>query len=117
MGFLIALLVLFIFFRYLARPLLLWYLKRKARRYFGQNFGGFDGRPNDDRQRQAHHSGSPQPEEHKKKIDKDVGEYVKFEEISVSESTFAATDSSESSSTERVEVEQQIVDVEWEDIK
>ena len=54
------------------------------------------------------------PEKKKKKIDSDVGEYVAFEEIKVSE-TERHTETS-GSKTE-IKVESQIEDVEWEEIK
>ena len=58
----------------------------------------------------------PQPKPAKrKKINPEDGEYVSFEEISVFRSTTTADNAG--SSAQKVETEQQIVDVEWEDIK
>lgn len=51
------------------------------------------------------------PSRRRKKIDDNVGEYVRFEEID------GSRPNSESNNTSKVETEQQIVDAEWEDIK
>lgn len=48
----------------------------------------------------------------KKKIGKDVGEYVKFSEITVSEQEKRSSASSPATYT----TEQQVTDIEWEDI-
>ncbi|MDE6267656.1 MAG: DUF4834 family protein [Muribaculaceae bacterium] len=59
-----------------------------------------------------------QPAPKKKKIDPSVGEYVDYEEITVEQTTVNATTTTDgSSSSTSIDVEQQIVDVEWEDIK
>lgn len=50
----------------------------------------------------------------KKKIDKDVGEYVEFEEVSVSSGYSDTVKGAEGSC--RSETETQIVDAEWEDL-
>ena len=49
----------------------------------------------------------------KKKIGKDVGEYVKFSEITISHEETTST----GNSTTTYITEQQVTDVEWEDIK
>ena len=49
----------------------------------------------------------------KKKIGKDVGEYVKFSEITVSEEETV----SDGNSSATYSTEQQVTDIEWEDIK
>ncbi len=48
----------------------------------------------------------------KKKIDKDVGEYVKFSEITISEQEKRSSGSAQTAYT----AEQQVTDIEWEDI-
>ena len=56
------------------------------------------------------------PKPKKKKIDPTDGEYVQFEEIDSTTTVNSSTDSAGRTST-TVETEQQIVDIEWEDIK
>lgn len=56
----------------------------------------------------------PKPEPRKKKIDPNVGEYVAFEEIKASTTV---TESTESDGSTRIEVESQIEDAVWEEIK
>ena len=54
----------------------------------------------------------------KKKIDKDVGEYVEYEEISVASSSYRETVEDSDGSRRRVtETESQIVDAEWEEVR
>jgi len=54
----------------------------------------------------------------RKKIDSSVGEYVEFEDIAEGHSgTRTQTDDTSSYRSETTEVEQQITDAEWEDIK
>lgn len=56
----------------------------------------------------------PVPEE---KIGKDVGEYVKFSEITISEQERAASAATSDASKSRNSVtEQQVSDIEWEEI-
>ncbi|MDE6645390.1 MAG: DUF4834 family protein [Muribaculaceae bacterium] len=62
--------------------------------------------------------GSAKPHRRKKKIDKDVGEYVEYEEISVASSTYRETVEENDGTRRRViETESQIVDAEWEEVK
>lgn len=61
--------------------------------------------------RQTRKGGWSAPGEPRKKIGKDVGEYVKFEELPA----IADTDTSESRS--HTDYEPQITDADWEDIK
>lgn len=53
-----------------------------------------------------------------KKIEKDVGEYVRFEELDVESktTTYTFSDGEQETRTE-IKIEEQIVDVEWEDIE
>lgn len=61
--------------------------------------------------RQTRKGGWSAPGEHRKKIGKDVGEYVKFEELPAS----PASDTSQS--PRHTDYEPQITDADWEDIK
>lgn len=110
MGILIALLIIFFVLPYVFRPLVMWWLKRKIQKRFGDAFNGY-GAPQDmPKERKAGWSQAPAA---KKKIDATAGEYVKFEDVKV-ETT--VTDAEGQKDT-RFVAEQQIVDVEWEDIK
>lgn len=79
--------------------------RRSARRFFDQ-FRQAAGAPG---ARQSKAAEKPQPKP-RKKINPDDGEFVAFEDL-------PADSSSERTTYVSVEVEQQIVDVEWEDIK
>ena len=60
----------------------------------------------------------PRPGSKKKKIPADVGEYVKFTEITTAEESRTTTEQAGADGNQStVTVEQQITDVEWEDIK
>lgn len=61
--------------------------------------------------RRARKGGWSAPGEHRKKIGKDVGEYVKFEELPA----VSASDTTES--RRHTDCEPQITDADWEDIK
>lgn len=79
--------------------------RRSARRFFDQ-FRQAAGSADGNRGQQAE---QPQPKP-RKKINPDDGEFVAFEDL-------PGDSSSDRSTFASVEVEQQIVDVEWEDIK
>lgn len=67
------------------------------------------------RQQADYERNHPQEPPHKKKkIDRDVGEYIAFTDIEVSETS---TDPADGSTTTTVYHEQQVTDIEWEDIK
>lgn len=90
----------------------MWRQYRAVKRQFRQAFGGRDGSA-------GRRQDAPQtePPVKKKKIARDVGEYVAFEEIR----TFTATDD-EGNRTEYAErtsvsVESQVEDADWEEIK
>lgn len=90
----------------------LYTMQRQARQMFAQM--------NSTRQQTAgqeqRKAGWSRPADNKrKKIDRDTGEYVNYENISVTESSFSSS-SSETDYTE-VRAESQISDAEWEDIK
>lgn len=87
--------------------------QQQATRDFFRSMGFDTGtRPGQNKTRQQH---SPAPVK-KKKIEPGTGEYVKYEEISIQESTYTETRSSASQSA-HIAAEQQITDVEWEDIQ
>jgi hypothetical protein len=58
-------------------------------------------------------AGSPR---RKKKIDKDVGEYVEFEDITTASSSYSETVEGPDGSRRVAESESQVVDAEWEEI-
>jgi len=92
--------------------LLRYFLRRKANDFFRQ-FGAASGyaRETHDEPRSW---GRKYPSRKRKKIASDVGEYVEFEEI---REYRPHSGSSGESTHVRHEVEQQISDAEWEDIK
>lgn len=87
--------------------LAMWLLKRKMRNAFGEN----------DNQQQRYsrqnNRNKTAQKQHAKKIGRDVGEYIDFEEVRV----YTDSKDNHGSATTKVEVEQQITDVEWEDVK
>lgn len=113
---LLVLILLFIFAYYVLLPMIRGLMqfnrmRSNARDFFNSMNQQASGARSDSRQPQ-------QPAPKKKKIDPSVGEYVDYEEITVEQTTVNATTATDgTSSTTRIDVEQQIVDVEWEDIK
>lgn len=80
-------------------------LRKQARDFFG-------GNPRTDKQT-PHGDPSRAPKPKRKKIDPNIGEYVEFEEITVS-----TTSTSENGhTTTNYRRESQVTDVEWEDIR
>ncbi|MCM1293574.1 MAG: DUF4834 family protein [Bacteroides sp.] len=119
MGFLI-----FIVCIILGWKLLKWWLIRKmqnnARQMYEQMFGGSPMSDGPDPSHQTRHSDNRRAAgwhraPHKKIFDSSTGEYVKYEEISVEADS--SSKSGDTSTHTTTQVEQQIVDVEWEDIK
>lgn len=88
--------------------------QQQATRDFFRSMG-FDTDTRSGQNKKRRQQQSPAPVK-KKKIEPGTGEYVKYEEISIQESTYTETRSSAGQSTSIV-AEQQITDVEWEDIK
>lgn len=86
-------------------------LKKQARSMYEQMYNT-DPQPKQQSKRRPGWSG---PAQRRKKIDPSVGEYVKFQEIAVTDST-SQSDTAGSHDTTYT-VEQQITDAEWEDIK
>lgn len=72
------------------------------------------GRGDEPRPRKA---GWSTPQGFRKKIGKDVGEYVKFEEVTVVSAGDTATTGSHKADNDRYNVEPQVSDADWEDIK
>ncbi len=109
---LILLLLFFLIIWPLIRVAIAFYrAQQQARKAFGQ-FGRESSQ-----QRTGRKAGwSGFQRQRKKKISRDMGEYVEFEEI-VKTSTENTVNGDEASTEQKTEIEQQIVDVEWEDIK
>lgn len=110
--FLVILLLIYLFFYFLPRFLphiLRWLIKRQVRRTMrAAGFGGASspfGNPSGQK--------PGEPKRRAKKIDPGVGEYIHFEEIEVSSEQ--KTDAAGRRET-KFKVEEQVVDVEWEDI-
>lgn len=107
----ISLLLLVILFVFVIWPMVKGLIainraRRSARQFFNQ-FRQGAGDPNGGYRRAAEEQ--PRPKS-RKKINPDDGEFVAFEDI-------PGDSSSQGSRNVKVEIEQQIVDVEWEDIK
>ncbi|MDE6367904.1 MAG: hypothetical protein K2K94_01540 [Muribaculaceae bacterium] len=103
--FLLLLLLIFVIWPMVRGMIAIARARRSARRFFEQ-FRQAAGAP-DGQQRNAPEQPQPKP---RKKINPDDGEFVAFEDLPADTSTEPTTFAS-------VEIEQQIVDVEWEDIK
>ena len=89
-------------------------LKKQARNMYEQMYNG-TGQAASDR-RQTRRPGWSAATPRRKKIDPSVGEYVKFQEITVTGSETPQAESADKRDTPYT-VEQQITDVTWEDIK
>lgn len=112
-AFIIFLVIIFLIF-YLPK-IAMWaakfWLRRKLRNSFGEAFDNPNGA------RDANKNKKTSPPVKPKKIDPSVGEYVRFEEVEVTAETTTATDSQGNTTTKsEIKVEEQIVDVEWEDL-
>lgn len=120
--FLFLLVVLFIF---VVRPLFkLWRTYSKLKKGDFSVFGDLFGQPGSQKQTSAYgtdghrKAGWTKARIKKKKIPADVGEYVKFTEITTAEESRITTEQAGADGNQStVTVEQQITDVEWEDIK
>lgn len=108
--------VLLIIILFVVWPLLRFYMMlRKAQRQARDAFSQFQGEGKDgSRQRKGGWSGGRQSR--KKVIDRNVGEYVEFEEVEISRDSETKT-GSDSRKESGYKVEQQVVDAEWEEIK
>lgn len=101
--------ILILIFVFVVIPLIrlaaaIWRAQRAAKSYIN-NF-----KKQTENYRKAN-SQQPEPQKKKKKIDPSDGEFVNFEELP------SEAEATQSSKTTYVEIEQQVVDVEWEDIK
>lgn len=111
------LLALFIIFIVIPLGRVMWTVYRlrsqakNAFRRFEQDMRG----QAEDARRDARPGGWQQAPPREKKITREQGEYVEWEDVTVVESV--KTDEASSDAGTRFESEQQIVDVEWEDVK
>lgn len=111
-------LIFLAFFIWLISKLIKGYMlinnfKKQSRQMYEQRYGASSGNQPGERKRKP---GWSTPSPHRKKIDPNVGEYVSFQEISVTESSQTTTDTSGSSSKNNYTTEQQVTDAEWVDI-
>ncbi len=122
MSILFLILLVAVLYYLIIKPLLRVYFSYKKLRN-GDISALFDlfGQPGSQRHRSAYEpdgrrkAGWSHPTPPNKKIADDVGEYVKFTEVTVTETTTASDPASGSTAT--FTTEQQVTDVEWEDIK
>lgn len=113
---------LFIFVAVLAFVLVgivraLMYANRMRRAVRDLFTGGRDSSAADNGRSTGRRAGTSRPKR-AKKIGRDVGEYVEFEEITAEQSTVADDEETTSGTGTRTEVktEQQVTDIEWEDL-
>lgn len=114
-----------VFFIFVVRPLFkLWRTYTKLKKGDFSVFGDLFGQPGSQKQTSAYgtdghrKAGWTKARIKKKKIPADVGEYVKFTEITTAEENRTTTEQAGADGNQStVTVEQQITDVEWEDIK
>lgn len=113
--------LLFVFLFYVVRPIWIAYRRMaRQREEFMNMMNGFGGRAGASREsgagggRKAGWSATKGGK--RKKIDAEVGEYVDFEEVEVTEST-TQTDGGDGGSRVEFKAESQVTDVEWEDVK
>lgn len=117
--------LLVVFFIFVVRPLFkLWRTYSKLKKGDFSVFGDLFGQPGSQKQTSAYgtdghrKAGWTKARIKKKKIPADVGEYVKFTEITTMEESRTTTEQAGADGNQStVTVEQQITDVEWEDIK
>ena len=116
--------LLVVFFIFVVRPLFkLWRTYSKLKKGDFSVFGDLFGQPGSQKQTSAYgtdghrKAGWTKARIKKKKIPADVGEYVKFTEITTAESRTTTKQAGADGNQSTVTVEQQITDVEWEDIK
>lgn len=117
--------LLVVFFIFVVRPLFkLWRTYSKLKKGDFSVFGDLFGQPGSQKQTSAYgtdghrKAGWTKARIKKKKIPADVGEYVKFTEITTAEERRTTTEQAGADGNQStVTVEQQITDVEWEDIK
>ncbi len=118
---------LLIFFFFISPAYKVWKTLNRARRQAREMNDAFrraagidpdeERRKQQEQQRASRRGGWTSPTPRRKKIGKDVGEYVKFKEVTVSNRTSESqTADSATGESCRIEREEQIVDVRWEDL-
>ncbi|MCH5345585.1 MAG: DUF4834 family protein [Muribaculaceae bacterium] len=110
----VTIFLLVLLFIFVVRPI--WRVYSAVRRQQRQTrdfFRSMGIDPDDARNQRRQQQQQPPKPPRKKKIDSTVGEYIDYEEITVS-STQTQTSTGE---TVSYEVQQQITDVEWEEVK
>lgn len=114
--FLLALFIIFIVIPLCRVAWTIYKLRRDTRKAFNQFQSGMNNQSRE-RQRENRPAGWQTPHK-EKKIDRSQGEYIEYEEISVTESSTTTTSDGETTGTiEETETNRRIVDVEWEDIR
>lgn len=115
MTFLLILLA-FMFLGWLLPRLMVWIARRKLTSMAEQMRRQAEAAFGDGRQGGRQEQRRPEAKARRKKIGADVGEYVRFEELTEeAETTVSDTDGGRRTET-HVSVEEQVVDVEWEDL-
>lgn len=99
-----------LFFRVIFRG---YRLYRQSRNMFNQFFGAQESDPDKGKRKKE----PSEPQQPPKKIDASVGEYVHFEEIEITtEQTHTVDSDGIERTTTKTVVEEQVVDVEWEEL-
>lgn len=116
---LIFLLILGYLIYLLVRPMWkVWSISRRVRKGDFSAFGDIFGQPGSQKHTSAYGSdgrrrqGWTAPTVRRKKIGKDIGEYVKFQEVETTQTTSSANEGTRVKYTR----EEQITDIEWEEI-
>ncbi|MCM1067591.1 MAG: hypothetical protein NC418_08485 [Muribaculaceae bacterium] len=116
MSILILIIVIFILWPLLKTGWRIWMQMRSMRRFMADPAGEMRRQA----ERRARQGGSrqsaPQPEVKKKKISRDVGEYVEFTEIELSAEEREAS-RPDGGGSRTIRTEEQISDIKWVDIK
>lgn len=116
MTFILLLIIFFILWPVLRTGWRIWSQMRSMRRFMADPMAEMNRHARQQRQRQGYSSGqqSPRPAKKKKKIARDVGEYVEYTEIEVSQQQHEADSRGSQTKFRR---EEQISDISWVDIK
>lgn len=115
--FLLALFIIFIVIPLCRVAWTVYKLRRDTQKAFNRFQSGMNNQARE-RQRENRPAGWQTPHK-EKKIDRSQGEYIEYEELSVTESTTTTTtaDGETTATIEETETDRRIVDVEWEDIR
>lgn len=115
MGYILLFLFIIFFVWPLAKVIFtVWRIRRQTRKAFEQMMNQANAHRNAQNSyenRNEHRSQASKS----KKIASDIGEYVRFEEVA-DETGSAKNHTASTSSTQRIEIEQQIEDIEWEEL-